>query len=248
MFCRGRLGRLRSIDLRATRPDHHPSPVASFTSVFPLVVCLCGSSYQPAEFTEILIVAIGFCQPPLPPNSLVYNHARLGRTLLSPSRPPSPSPSRSNGPALRAHHFIVEQVQRALYILSNRHHRHHRYHLYHRRHRHHRYHRHHKHHRRQSISRSTFFVRQLAFLFVRLSTIFTVFFYRFTGLLFRVVSYAFPYVSYTLSSHPIPFSYVFSVRTYVRLSWLRLVAIQQPRIAERNVVARSTRSAHSARV
>lgn len=74
------------------------------------------------------------------------------------------------------------------------------------------------------------------------------FFYRFTGLLFRVVSYAFPYVSYTLSSHPIPFSYVFSVRTYVRLSWLRLVAIQQPRIAECNVVARSTRSAHSARV
>lgn len=112
-----------SIDLRATRPDHHPSsPVASFTPVFPLVVCLCGSSYQPAEFTEILIVAIGFCQPPLPPNSLVYNHARLGLTLLSPSRPPSPSPSRSNGPALRAHHSIVEQVQRALYILSARHH------------------------------------------------------------------------------------------------------------------------------
>lgn len=119
VVCRGRP---RSIDLRATRSDHYPSPVASFTPVFPLVVCLCGSSYQPTEFTEILIVAIGFCQPPLPPNSLVYNHARLGLTLLSPSRPPSPSTSRSNGPALRAHHFLVEQVQRALYILSDRHH------------------------------------------------------------------------------------------------------------------------------
>ena len=221
MFCRGRLGRLRSIDLRATRPDHHPSPVASFTSVFPLVVCLCGSSYQPAEFTEILIVAIGFCQPPLPPNSLVYNHARLGRTLLSPSRPPSPSPSRSNGPALRAHHFIVEQVQRALYILSNRYHRHHRYHLYHRRHRHHRYHRHHKHHRHHSISRSTFFVWQLAFLFVRLSTIFTVFlpFYRSPfSCRFLRISVRFVHFVFT--------SYSFLVRlfrAYVRTSFVATV-------------------------